>query len=192
MSQQDLDIARWFATEVHPHEPALRSYLRAHFPTLRDIDDLVQETYARLIHARNSGRVTEARPYLFSVARNAAIDLCRRNRIIAFEPIANTGDSFVEESDEHSDDVLDHHQELALLFAAIGTLPERCRQVLTLRKLHGLSHQAIAEQLGISENTVSAQITLGIFRVREYFKARGVSRSSSGSAPRGSGAVNLR
>jgi len=58
--------------------------------------------------------------------------------------------------------------------------------------LHGLSHQAIAEQLGISENTVSAQITLGIFRVREYFKARGVSRSSSGSAPRGSGAVNLR
>lgn len=54
---QDTEIARWFATEVHPHEPALRSYLRAHFPTLRDIDDLVQEAYARVIQARHNGRV---------------------------------------------------------------------------------------------------------------------------------------
>lgn len=191
MSHQDLEIARWFATEVHPHEPALRSYLRSHFPTLRDIDDLVQETYARLIHARHSGRVTEARPYLFSTARNAAIDLCRRNRVVAFEPIAKTSASLVEESDATGVDALDHDQELAVLFAAIGTLPERCRQVLTLRKLHGLSHRAIAEQLRISENTVSAQITVGIFRVREYFKARGISRTHPSPASRRAGAVNL-
>jgi RNA polymerase sigma factor (sigma-70 family) len=192
MSQQDLDIAHWFAAEVHPHEPALRSYLRAHFPTLRDIDDLVQETYARLIQARNSGRVTEARPYLFSIARNAAIDLCRRNRIVSFEPIAKTGASFVDVSDEHAADALDHDQELAVLAAAIATLPERCRQVLTLRKLHGFSHRAIAEQLGISENTVSAQITVGIFRVREFFRARGIARAGSSSTPRSFGAVHLR
>jgi RNA polymerase sigma-70 factor (ECF subfamily) len=177
---------------VHPHEPALRSYLRSHFPTLRDIDDLVQETYARLIHARHSGRVTEARPYLFSTARNAAIDLCRRNRVVAFEPIAKTSASLVEESDAPGVDALDHDQELAVLFAAIGTLPKRCRQVLTLRKLHGLSHRAIAEQLRISENTVSAQITVGIFRVREYFKARGISRTHPSPASRRAVAVNLR
>ncbi len=192
MSQQDLDIARWFATEVHPHERALRSYLRAHFPTLRDIDDLVQETYARLIQARSSGRVTEARPYLFSIARNAAIDLCRRNRIVSFEPIAKTDASFVDVSDEPAADALDHDQELALLAAAIATLPERCRQVLTLRELHGFSHRAIAEQLGIFENTVSAQITVGIFRVREYFRARGFDRGRSSPTPRGSNAVHLR
>jgi RNA polymerase sigma factor (sigma-70 family) len=192
MSQQDLDIAHWFAAEVHPHEPALRSYLRAHFPTLRDIDDLVQETYARLIQARSSGRVTEARPYLFSIARNAAIDLCRRNRIVSFEPIAKTDASFVDVSDEPASNALDHDQELALLAAAIATLPERCRQVLTLRKLHGFSHRAIAEQLGVSENTVSAQITAGIFRVREYFRARGVDRARSSPTPRGANPVHLR
>ena len=183
MSQQDIEIARWFATEVHPHEPALRSYLRSHFPTLRDIDDLVQETYARLIHARHSGRVTEARPYLFSTARNAAIDLCRRNRVIAFEPIAKMSPPFVVDAEGEGAAALDHDQELTLLAAAIGTLPERCRQVLTLRKLQGLSHRAIAERLGISENTVSAQITLGVFRVREYFKARGVTRANSAAEP---------
>lgn len=184
MSQQDLDIARWFATEVHPHEPALRSYLRAHFPALRDIDDLVQETYARLIHARHSGGVKEARPYLFSTARNAAIDLCRRNQVIVFEPIAKTTPSLVVEMEAGAAGSLDHDQELTLLAEAIGTLPERCRQVLTLRKLHGLSHRAIAEQLGISENTVSAQITVGVYRVREYFRARGISRTSPAATPR--------
>ncbi|MBL9209464.1 MAG: sigma-70 family RNA polymerase sigma factor [Opitutaceae bacterium] len=191
MSQQDLDTARWFAAEVHPHEPALRSYLRSHFPTLRDIDDLVQETYARLIQARRSGRVADARPYLFSIARNAAIDLCRRNRVVAFEPIAKMAEPFVDIPDEAAVDSLDRDQELALLSAAIATLPERCRRVLTLRKLHGFSHRAIAEQFGISENTVSAQITLGIFRVREYFRARGVARTGSMPAPRNSSAVNL-
>jgi RNA polymerase sigma factor (sigma-70 family) len=174
----DAEMTRWFAEEVHPHEPALRSYLRSHFPTLRDIDDLVQETYMRVLHARTAGRVAETRPYLFSTARNAAIDLCRRNRIVAFEPIVETHRSFVVEAGADAAETLNHDQELALLSDAFRALPARCRQVLTLRKLHGLSHRAIAEKLGISENTVSAQITLGVYRIRAYLVARGVSRSS--------------
>src|SRR5258706_7278593 len=43
------NLSRWFAEEVQPHESSLRSYLRAVFPLLPDIDDLVQESYARLI-----------------------------------------------------------------------------------------------------------------------------------------------
>ena len=31
--------ALWFAEEVQPHEPALRAYLQARFPTLGDHDD---------------------------------------------------------------------------------------------------------------------------------------------------------
>lgn len=177
MPPPDLEITRWFAEEVHPHEPALRSYLRSHFPTLRDIDDLVQETYMRVVNARNAGRVAETRPYLFSTARNAAIDLCRRNRVVAFEPIVETNHPFVVEAGADAAETLNHDQELALLADAFRALPDRCRQVLTLRKLHGLSHRTIAEKLGISENTVSAQITLGVYRVREFFLARGVSHS---------------
>jgi RNA polymerase sigma factor (sigma-70 family) len=184
MPPPDVEITRWFAEEVHPHEPALRSYLRSHFPTLRDVDDLVQETYMRVVHARNAGRVAETRPYLFSTARNAAIDLCRRNRIVAFEPLAETNRPFVVESGADAADTLNHDQELSLLAAAFEALPERCRQVLTLRKLHGLSHRAIAEKLAISENTVSAQITTGVYRVRAYLVARGFSPARVTSAVR--------
>ncbi|MBI2497428.1 MAG: RNA polymerase subunit sigma-24, partial [Opitutae bacterium] len=49
MPTPDADFARWFAEEVQPHEPALRAWLRNRFPTLVDPDDLVQESYARLL-----------------------------------------------------------------------------------------------------------------------------------------------
>ena len=57
-------LARWFAEEVQPHEPALRAYLRARFPAVGDHDDLVQETYARLLRAREQGRLTYAKAFL--------------------------------------------------------------------------------------------------------------------------------
>src|SRR5688572_24467514 len=97
-SSSNAEITRWFAEEVHPHERALRSYLRSNFPTLRDVDDLVQDTYMRVLHARSAGRVAETRPYLFSTARNVAIDLCRRNRVVAFEPLVETNRPFVVEA----------------------------------------------------------------------------------------------
>jgi RNA polymerase sigma factor (sigma-70 family) len=64
-------------------------------------------------------------------------------------------------------------QELAMLAEAISALPERCRQVVTLRKLHGLSHREIAQRLGIAENTVNAQAALGVLRCRDYLRSRG-------------------
>ena len=46
------DSDRWFAAEVQPHEAMLRAWLRARFPTLGDTDDLVQETYSRVLQLR--------------------------------------------------------------------------------------------------------------------------------------------
>lgn len=61
-------------------------------------------------------------------------------------------------------------QELELLTQAIQSLPARCRQVLTLRKLYGLSQKEVAAQLGISEHTVEAQGTIGLRKLAEFFE----------------------
>ncbi len=44
--------SKWFAEDVKPYEPALRAYLLKRFPSLPDHDDVVQETYTRLLRAR--------------------------------------------------------------------------------------------------------------------------------------------
>ncbi len=168
------DQTRWFLEEVQPHESSLRAYLRARFPGLTDPDDLVQETYLRLMRARVSGRVDLNKGYIFAVARNAAFDLCRRKQVISFENIADIERRFVLDSRPDAAEAASREQDVAILIEAIQALPERCRQVVTLRKIFDLTHKEIALKLGIAENTVNVQITLGMARLRDYLRARGV------------------
>lgn len=174
MPPQNPELARWFAEEIQPHEPKLRAWLSARFPTLTDIDDLVQETYLRLWRARDTGKVIHGKAYLFAAARNAALDRYRRERVVSFKQIADLEDSNVLDAGRDAVAAADHDYELEILRAALHALPARCREVLVLRKHHGLSHREIAEKLGISPNTVNAQITLGIVKCRAYFRARGL------------------
>jgi RNA polymerase sigma-70 factor (ECF subfamily) len=167
-------LAQWFADEVQPHEPMLRAWLRGRFPTRTDIDDLVQETYARLFRAHSAGRVRNARNYLFATARNAALDLFRREQTIPFEPIEETAGLAVLAEDAGVPEAVGQRQELELLRAAMQALPTRCRQVFTLRKLYGLPHREIAAQLGISERTVEAQIDKAMRRCAAYLRERGL------------------
>ena len=174
------DQTRWFAEEVQPHEPALRAYLRGWFPALPDVDDLVQETYVRLFRAKKAGKIKQPRPYLFAIARNTANGVFRRNKIISLEPIVETGRLSIVEDRPGVAEAVAHEEELAMLAEAISVLPDRCRQVLTLRKLHGLSHREIAQKLGIAENTVNAQAALGVLRCREYLEAKGFVKVKGG------------
>ncbi|MBI5769356.1 MAG: RNA polymerase sigma factor [Verrucomicrobia bacterium] len=175
MPPADPETSRWFAAHVQPHESELRAYLRAHFPEHLDLDDLVQETYARLLQAREQhAALRSPKAYLFATARNAAFDFFRRRKIVAIDGIAEIERLPVLEDRPGVAEAVAHDQELQLLAEAIQALPERCRRVLTLRKLHGLSHREIAAQLGISENTVNAQVAIGVLRLRDWLRARGL------------------
>ncbi len=173
MACENLENARWFADEVHPHEPRLRAWLSLRFPALRDMDDLVQETYLRLLRARSTGSIAHPKSFLFATARNAALDRVRRERSLTFEPLREEEESIDTrvETPVHADQQSRKDQ---LLAEAIRALPPRCREVLMLRKLHGLSHEEIAARLGVSKNTVNAHITSGMLRCRDHFRTHGL------------------
>jgi RNA polymerase sigma factor (sigma-70 family) len=160
---------------VQPHESSLRSYLRGVFPSLPDIDDLVQESYARLIRAREAGRVSYVKAFLFTTARNAALDFFRRRKVVSIDGVADLAGLSVVEDRPDAAETVNKQQELEMLATAVRSLPERCRQVLTLRLLYGFSQKEIASDLRISEHTVKAQLAKGIRRCAEYFEQRGVS-----------------
>lgn len=169
------DHAGWFTREVQPHESALRSWLRAMFPTLAENrDDLVQESYLRLIRARETGEVRQPKAFLFTTARNLALDLFRRRKVVTFEPVADMASLSVMEDRPGVADAVSRQQELELLAEAVRDLPDRCRQVMTLRLLYGLSHKEIAAELAISEFTVKAQLAKGMRRCAGHFERRGV------------------
>jgi RNA polymerase sigma-70 factor (ECF subfamily) len=71
-----------------PHEPALRAWLRrAASPA--DVDDIVQETYAKLIGVADVGSILNVRAYLFRTARSAAVDRLRRKSVVPLDAVAD-------------------------------------------------------------------------------------------------------
>jgi RNA polymerase sigma-70 factor (ECF subfamily) len=165
--------SRWFAEEVQPHEPSLRSYLRGLFPSFPDMDDLVQDSYLRLLHAREAGKVRYAKAFLFTTARNIAIDFFRRRKVVKIDGVADLSALPVIEDKPDIADAVSRQQELQLLSQAVRQLPERCRQVLTLRLMYGLSHKEIATELSLSPHTVKAQLAKGMRRCADYLEKYG-------------------
>jgi len=171
LPRSDTDL--WFTEQVLPHEPALRGYLyRLVAPA--EIDDLVQETYARLLRARERGPIEHPRGLLFATARNIARDLFRRRATAKTFPIAEMDGSRVFDPAPAAPEVASRRQETEILEAAIAALPARCREILLLRKFENLSHREIAHGLGIAEHTVEAQLTKALRRCEEFFGRHGL------------------
>ncbi len=179
MVPADGELSRWFREEIQTHEQALRAYLRGRFSSLHDVDDLVQETYARILRSRAVGQASLTRAYLFVTARNVALDQLRKKRPELIEGIAEMERLGVVEERPDAAEASSHDQELELLAEAIASLPARCREVFVLRRYHDLSHREIAQRLGIAENTVNAQLVSGMLRSREYLRAHGVTHESA-------------
>jgi RNA polymerase sigma factor (sigma-70 family) len=167
----------WYTTEVQPHRPALRAWLLARFPTLPDVDDIVQESMARMLQAYETAPVRSAKALLFTTARNLALDAVRRQRVVAFEPITASNDPDVLTSDHDVVATVSKQQELELLTNAIQLLPERVRQIFTLRTAYGLTQKQIAAQLSVSESTVEKQMALGIQLCARFFADGGRRRT---------------
>lgn len=167
------DHTRWFSEEVSPFEPALRAYLGNRFPSLPDHDDIVQETYTRLLRAREQGRLKYAKALLFTVARNLAIDLIRRRRVTTLEPLSEMTELPVLEDRPDAAETLEQQQRWDVLIEAVAALPDRCRQVIMLRHLDGMSYKEIAARLGISPETVKVHMVKGVRDCTAFFRTRG-------------------
>lgn len=159
----------WFEREVQPHGEALKSYLASRYPCLTDVDNLVQESLVRVLRTWHKTAVASPKALLFTVGRNLAKDILRRQKVICYEPIEDNDKSTVLNDDTDVVEDISHQQELRLLEAAIQALPERCKQIMILRVKHDLPQKAIAQRLGISISAVEKQLARGIRHCAEYF-----------------------
>lgn len=150
----------------------LRAWLQSRFPQLTDLDDIVQEAYARVLAARSRMDVRQPKAFFFATARNLALDHFRRRQIARVEPLGGIDELSVLDEGENVAETVARNQEIELMTQAIQSLPDRCRQVMTLRHVYGLSQKAVAAQLGISVRTVEAQVTIGIKRCTEFVRRR--------------------
>jgi RNA polymerase sigma factor (sigma-70 family) len=166
--------SEWFLLQVHAHNDNLKAYLRTSFPTVRDVDDIVQESYLRIWRRQSVQPVRAAKAFLFTIARRLSIDWLRREKSSVVTSVENLEAVAVVEVGKSTAEVVADAEITALLVAAIDALPARCREVVILRKFKLLSACETAHQLGLKEATVEMHLYRGNARIRAHLAAHGI------------------
>lgn len=185
--QSPLDA--WFVREILVHEEALTRYLQRCWPHRDDIHDLRQEVYVRVYEAAGKALPTSPKSFLFASTRNLITDRLRRGRVVSIETMGDLEPLNVLVDEVSPERRFDGRQALRRLSEAFDRLPDRCRQVLWLRRVEELPQKVVASQLGISEKTVEKHVANGIRLIADHFyggaPAARASMPASGSSASG-------
>ncbi|MCC2971323.1 RNA polymerase sigma factor [Massilia sp. IC2-476] len=166
------DLDDWFIREVLAVEPALMRYLRHNWRDAGEWADLRQEVYARVYDAARCGLPERTAPFVMATARNLLIDRARKSQVVSIDAYAEIDDLIIDEltPERH----VSGRRELGVLVEALDALPPRCREVVVLRKVEGLSQREVAAEMGIAEDTVEKQIAKGMRSLADALFSRGL------------------
>jgi len=137
-------------------------------PTLAD--DLFQQTWLRVME--RIGRYDARRqfaPWLFSVARNLAIDTLRQGRLASLDAVEDSGVAPIDRLAAAERDPLEQLLEFergAALVSALAELPVIHREVLTLRFEEEMKLEQIAEVIDVPLSTVKSRLTRALEGLR--------------------------
>lgn len=142
------------------HNSWLNTWLRTRLGSSSDAADLAQDTFVRVLSARNVEAIREPRTYLSSIARALMIDRFRRRAVeqayldvLALRP---------EATDISPETRLLIIETLTAVDAMLDELGERTRTIFLAVQLEGLSYVAVGERLGVSVTTVKKHMIRAI------------------------------
>jgi RNA polymerase sigma factor (sigma-70 family) len=175
MTEQDRRLSEIFAEEGE----RLRNFIRRRVRVEADVEDVLQDVFARLVEAnRLLMPIEHVTGWLFRVARNRITDLLRKKRT----------DSFSETSVEDADGERLQIENLlpspeagpeALYFRsalldelelALDELPDEQREVFIAHELEGRSFKELAAEGGVNVNTLLSRKRYAVLRLRDRLR----------------------
>jgi RNA polymerase sigma factor (sigma-70 family) len=160
-------IERLFAD----HAAALQVFFRKRIRAQRDAPDLAQETYLRMLRTAQTSSIANPEAYLFTVANNLVkerhvIEFRQSRRVELTDP-AVLGALEAEAVELDVETQVDRQRHLKILRAVLPELAPRSRLAIFLAFEEGLSHQEIAQRLGVSKTMVHKILTQAIAHCRK-------------------------
>jgi RNA polymerase sigma-70 factor (ECF subfamily) len=167
LRRRDVDLIKEL---VERNQYRLLRYLLYLTAQRERVEDLVQETWLRVLDraGRYDGK-SGFEPWLFSVARNLAIDDLRRRRTASLEALDVMGPK---EGLPDASPFLEaaRSEDAVRLSAALDLLAPIYREALLLRFQEDLSLQEIGKVVGAPVPTVSSRICRGLAILRAHWK----------------------
>lgn len=138
------------------YRPILARFFQRRVRPESDVDDLIQEVFARLARKGNLTEIAQVEGYLFQVAANLIRERSHKlKQSVVLEAGLATASSKEDFSPER---ILLGEEEIARVLAALHELPVRTRNAFLLHRFEDLRHVEIARRLGIAVSTVEKDI----------------------------------
>lgn len=164
---------------VRREQSRLRNFIRRRVPDPGDAEDILQDVFYRLVEAnRLLMPIEHVTGWLFRVARNRITDLFRKREPENFSDL----DAVDEEGERASfEDLLPspsagpealYVRSLLLdeLEVALDELPDEQREVFEAHEFEGRSFKEIAEETGVSINTLLARKRYAVLHLRKTLR----------------------
>jgi RNA polymerase sigma factor (sigma-70 family) len=167
---------RWISEALERDEPRLRSFIRRRVADAAEAEDILQDVFYELIESyRTMKPVEQVSAWLFRVARNRITDLFRKKRpellgdtvrmtedgdALSLEELLPSPDAGPEA--EFARGVL-----VEALEEALDELPREQREVFVAHEVMGRSFKELAEESGVSVNTLLARKRYAVLHLRK-------------------------
>lgn len=175
MTEQDHRISEAFSRD----RPRLRNFIRKRVPDPRDAEDILQDVFYELVEAnRLLMPIEHVTGWLFRVARNRITDLFRKKKPVAFSDTAvedETGtllqiEDLLPSPDAGPDALYARNVLLDELELALDELPGEQRDVFVAHELEGRSFKEMADETGLSVNTLLSRKRYAVLYLRERLR----------------------
>lgn len=156
---------QWMRAAVRRYEESLILYAQRLTGDPERGRDVAQETFLRLCSQKKEHLESHLAEWLFSVARNLALDMRRKEkRMTALSaPYLQTRAS----SELEPGDQAERSESAARVFDALDALPGNQQEVIRLKFQHGLSYKEISAVTSLSVTNIGFLIHTGLKAIRE-------------------------
>jgi len=156
-----------FEEIVHRFEIPLLQYARRITGDREQARDVVQDTFVKF--QRNSALRREDEPatWLFTVCRNAALNVCRKERRMMY-----VNEELIEARESEQPmpfDQLEQKEATGFLLRIVSTLPLRQQEVIQLKFQNDLSYQQIAQIMQTTANNVGVLLHTALKTLRRRY-----------------------
>jgi RNA polymerase sigma factor (sigma-70 family) len=172
MTEQDRRISEVVAEQ----QARLRNFIRRRVPDEADVEDLLQDVFYELVRANRLLMPIEyVTGWLYRVARNRITDLFRKKKPENFSDQAIAGEDgelfeiedLLPSPDAGPEAEYLRHLLLDELELALSELREEQRDVFIAHELEGHSFRELAEESGVSINTLLSRKRYAVLHLRE-------------------------
>ena len=168
--KQKLSSPLLAAYELHVN--ALKRYVMRIIHTENDVDDVVQEAFMRAYKSEADGDIRQPKSYLFRVAKHVALNQIRQKVNRPTDYIEDADPSTILTDNWSLEDEVLAQERLGIHCMAVAALPPKRRKVYLMRKVYGMAHKDIAENLGITISTVEAHLSKAFKECHVHVAAR--------------------